>query len=87
MERLKRTIAPLALRLFAEYPILTLTGPRQSGKTTLVRDLFPDKPYANFEKPDVRAFFESDPNAFIASYPDGAIFDEIQRVPLLSSYL
>lgn len=82
-----RTIAPLALGLFDKYPILTITGPRQSGKTTLVKTLFPEKPYVNFEKPDIREFFESDPNGFLSSYPDGAIFDEIQRVPQLSSYL
>lgn len=87
MDIVNRTIAPLALRLFNQYPILTITGPRQSGKTTLVKTLFPEKPYVNFEKPDIREFFESDPNGFLASYPDGAVFDEIQRVPQLSSYL
>jgi len=87
MKVLQRSISPVALQLYAQYPILTITGPRQSGKTTLVQTLFPQKPYVNFEKPDTREFFESDPNGFLASYPDGAIFDEIQRVPQLSSYL
>ncbi len=87
MPAIDRTIAPLALSLFAQYPVLTITGPRQSGKTTLVRHLFKDKPYVNFEKPDVREFFESDPNGFLDSYADGAVFDEIQRVPQLTSYL
>jgi uncharacterized protein len=53
----------------------------------MVRQSFPGLPYVNFEKPDVREYFDSDPNAFLAKYGDGAVFDEIQRVPKLSSYL
>jgi predicted AAA+ superfamily ATPase len=82
-----RTIAPIARDLFSRYPVLTITGPRQSGKTTLARNLFPEKPYVNFERPDTREFFESDPVRFMARYPDGAIFDEIQRVPELTSWI
>lgn len=56
-------------------PILTITGPRQSGKTTLCRMVFPDKPYVNLERPDVRRFAVEDPLGFLANYPDGAILD------------
>jgi len=69
------------------YPVATLTGPRQSGKTTLCRMLFPDKPYLNLEALDVREFALSDPRGFLAEIPDGAILDEVQRVPDLFSYL
>ena len=70
-----------------KYPIVTLTGPRQSGKTTLCRTVFPDKPYASLEAPDLRAFAREDPRGFLADFPDGAVLDEIQRVPDLLSYL
>lgn len=69
------------------YPVLTLTGPRQSGKTTLCRMLFPDKPYLNMEAGDTREFATEDPRGFLAQVPDGAILDEVQRVPDLASYL
>lgn len=83
-----RALAPLLLQLFKQYPILTLLGPRQSGKTTLVKYLFPDKPYVNLEAPDIRALAASDGRAFIERYrQEGAIFDEIQRVPELLSYV
>ena len=68
-------------------PVVTLTGPRQSGKTTLCRMAFPDKPYANLELPDVRDFALSDPRGFLAAYPDGAVLDEVQRAPDLLSYI
>ena len=71
----------------AQYPVVTLTGPRQSGKTTLCRAAFPQKPYVNLESPDIREFARNDPRGFLASYPDGAILDEIQRTPELPSYL
>ncbi len=66
---------------------MVITGPRQSGKTTLVRAVFPDKPYVSLEDLDVRSFAENDPRSFLAGYPDGAIFDEVQRCPDLFSYL
>ena len=69
------------------WPCITLTGPRQSGKTTLWRALFPDHPYETLESPDVRAFAEEDPRAFLAQFPRDAVLDEIQRVPELPSYL
>jgi hypothetical protein len=67
--------------------VLVLTGPRQSGKTTLARRLFPRLPYATLESPDVRALAADDPRAFLARYPQGALLDEVQRAPELFSYL
>lgn len=69
-----------------KYPIVTILGPRQSGKTTLVKKAFDHLPYVNLENIENRVLAKNDPNSFIAKYPNGAIFDEIQRVPdLLSS--
>lgn len=82
-----RTLQPYLLALASQYPVVTVTGPRQSGKTTLCRAAFPDKPYANLESPDTRQFAIGDPRAFLAQFPDGAILDEIQRAPELLSYL
>ena len=82
-----RTILPELLDTAQHYPVVGLMGPRQSGKTTAVLSAFADKPYANLEEPDVRLLAESDPRGFLDRYPDGAIFDEIQRVPALLSYI
>lgn len=71
----------------ASFPVITVTGPRQSGKTTLCRMAFPDMVYVNMERPDLRTFAIEDPQGFLANYPDGAIFDEIQRVPALLSWI
>ena len=60
------------------YPILAVTGPRQSGKTTLLKTLFPDYRYVSLENPDVRDFALKDPNGFLAEYNDQVIFDEVQ---------
>ena len=68
-------------------PSITVTGPRQSGKTTLCRATFPDHPYRSLEAPDDRAFAIEDPRAFLAQLPDGAVIGEVQRVPDLLSYL
>ena len=68
-------------------PSITLTGPRQSGKTTLCRAVFSDHPYCSLEAPDDRAFAQEDPRAFLGQYPRGAVLDEVQRVPELLSYL
>lgn len=84
---IEREIAPHLLGLFGQYPIVTVTGPRQSGKTTLCRSAFPDLAYANLEDPDAREFAESDPRRFLAQFGDGAVLDEIQRVPSLLSYI
>jgi predicted AAA+ superfamily ATPase len=67
--------------------IVSLVGPRQSGKTTLARALFPEKPYVSLEDPDVRAYATEDPRGFLGDHKEGAILDEIQRTPQLLSYL
>ena len=82
-----REITPCLVELFGKYPFVTVTGPRQSGKTTLCRAAFPHLQYANLEAPDLREFAESDPRGFLAQLGGGAILDEIQRVPILLSYL
>ena len=82
-----REIAPHLLRLFGQYPFVTVTGPRQSGKTTLCRSVFGHLAYANLEAPHVRRLAEDDPRAFLAQFPDGAVLDEVHRVPDLLSYL
>ena len=84
---IEREITPHLVSLFAQYPFVTVTGPRQSGKTTLCREAFPDLDYVNLEAPDAREFAESDSRAFLAQFGEGAIIDEIQRVPGLLSYL
>ena len=82
----QRTLATTARRLARQFPVLTIVGPRQAGKTTLARMTFPDHAYVNLEDPDARALASTDPRGFIARYPDPLILDEIQRVPeLLSS--
>lgn len=69
------------------FKAVTITGPRQSGKTTLARMTFQEKAYVSLEPPDMRRMAEEDPRRFLSRYPDGCIFDEIQRVPQLLSYL
>ena len=71
----------------SEYPIVTIVGPRQAGKTTLVRSALPDYTYVNMENPEIRQFATEDPKAFLRQYPQRSIFDEIQRTPQLLSYL
>jgi len=82
-----REMLPALLQASREYPVVTLTGPRQSGKTTLCRMAFPDKPYINLEAPDIRQFAQDDPRGFLATIPEGAILDEIQRTPDIPSYV
>ena len=84
---IKREITPCLVELFEKYPFVTVTGPRQSGKTTLCRVAFPHLKYVNLEAPDQREFAESDPRGFLSHIGEGAILDEIQRVPELLSYL
>jgi len=81
-----RQIANPMLDAFRKYPVVTVTGPRQSGKTTLCRHAF-DLPYVNLEAPDQRQFARQDPRDFLSGFPDGVIIGEIQRVPELTSYL
>ena len=73
--------------LAQQFKAVAIIGPRQSGKTTLAKYVFPEKAYVNFENPDTRLFATEDPRGFLSNYPDGAIFDEAQRVPVLFSYL
>ncbi len=82
-----REITDRLVALFQQYPFVTVTGPRQAGKTTLCRAAFPHLKYVNMEAPDQRLFAESDPRGFLSRLGDGAILDEIQRVPQLLSYL
>lgn len=82
-----RIAAAAARERLAGFPILTITGPRQSGKTTLSRLLAPELPYLSLEDPDTRAFATEDPRAFLRQVGDGAILDEVQRAPELFSYL
>lgn len=84
---IRRNIEQSLRRLASLYPVITLTGPRQSGKTTLCRSVFADKSYFTFEAPDVRARALADPRTFLAGLDRGAVFDEVQRVPDLLSYL
>lgn len=84
---INRAIQSQLLRLWESYPVVTITGPRQSGKTTLARATFPDFRYVSLEKPDIRRVAEADANAFLSSYPPPIIIDEIQRVPQLLSYI
>ena len=82
-----RDIAPVLKSLFQSYPFVTVTGPRQSGKTILCRETFPHLTYINLEAPDEREFAERDPRGLLARIGAGAILDEIQRVPSFLSYL
>ncbi len=84
---IERNITPVLRRLASKYPVITLTGPRQSGKTTLAKSLFSDKPYVTLEDPDTRRYAIDDPRGFLSDYAQGGIFDEIQRAPELVSYL
>src|SRR3954469_10606924 len=84
---IERLLQPRLLDLATRYPVLTLTGPRQSGKTTLSRMAFPDRPYVSLENPGQREFAQEDPVAFFARYQGGAVIDEVQRVPQVFSYL
>ncbi len=74
-------------RLASQYPVVTVTGPRQSGKTTLCRALFPDYPWVNLEPLDTREAVRRDPRGFLAQHADGVVIDEIQNVPDLLSYI
>jgi len=82
-----RDISKELLQQLKEYPVVTLLGPRQAGKTTLARGLLKNYAYVNLETPDVMAFAQEDPRGFLAQYADETIFDEIQRAPHLISYL
>lgn len=85
---IKRKIAKQLLRLSNDYPVLSLTGPRQSGKTTLVKELFSETHrYVSLEDLDTRTYASTDPRGFLKEYDRNVIFDEIQHVPELFSYI
>lgn len=85
---INRSILPNIKTLFEKWPVITVTGPRQSGKTTLCRSAFADLDYVSLEDPDQRAYATEDPRGFLAEHSQGGvIFDEIQRAPELPSYL
>lgn len=86
---IERHLLPILLQRATQYPVVTVTGPRQSGKTTLCRQAFADRPYVNLERPDTRDFARTDPKAFLAQFDTktGVVIDEIQRVPELLSWI
>lgn len=84
---IERALKTKLLEMAAKYPIVTVTGPRQSGKSTLLKTSFPDYKYVSLEDPDMRLFATDDPRGFLATYPDKTVIDEVQRVPSLFSYI
>lgn len=84
---IERTLATKMISLAQKFQVITLSGPRQSGKTTLVKATFPTLPYASLEEPDIRQIALTDPRGFLSNYPTGAILDEIQNTPELFSYI
>ena len=84
---IERTLTSKLIALAQKFQVITLTGPRQSGKTTLVRAVFPALPYVSLEEPDIRQIALTDPRGFLSNYPVGAILDEIQNTPDLFSYI
>jgi predicted AAA+ superfamily ATPase len=83
----KREAVQKIIQLSQSFKAIAITGARQTGKTTLVKELFKEKVYVSLENPDIRNFAIMDPRGFLANYPNGAILDEVQRVPNLFSYL
>ncbi len=83
----ERELTQEVLLAAQQYPVVTITGPRQSGKTTLIRHCFPDKAYVNLEAPDLRELARRDPRAFLGQWSKGVILDEVQHVPELLSYI
>lgn len=84
---IERALASKMISLAQKFQVITLTGPRQSGKTTLVKAAFPTLPYVSLEEPDIRQIALTDPRGFLSNYPAGAILDEIQNTPDLFSYI
>ena len=82
-----RDVEPRLKMLARQFPAIVLTGPRQSGKSTLCQKVFAKLPYVTLESPDVRAFSLEDPRGFLKQFPKGAVLDEIQNSPQLPSYL
>lgn len=87
MEYISRIISDKILEAFPFYSVIIITGPRQSGKTTLCKHLFPDYKYYNLENPSLRDIVHNDPNKFIFDAKSGLIIDEVQHMPELLSYI
>jgi len=86
-EFITRDISAVMLEMYKYFPVLTMTGPRQSGKTTLLRKVFKDLPYYSLENLDIRHFALNDPVGFLNQHPEGMILDEVQNTPDLLSYI
>ena len=84
---IKRDLEEKLRDISKRYSVVMVTGPRQSGKTTLCRKIFKNKPYVLFENMDQREYAHNDPRGFLEQFPDGAVFDEVQKVPHIISYL
>lgn len=84
---IKRELSKKLTLAAKTFPVVAVVGPRQSGKTTLVKIAFPEKAYVSMEDLDMREYAVQDPRGFLSDYPKGAILDEIQRTPELFSYL
>lgn len=84
---IKREAEKKLKKFASEFRAVLLNGPRQSGKTTIAKKTFPDKPYVLLEEPDIRQFAIEDPRRFLAQFPEGAILDEVQKAPELLSYI
>lgn len=84
---IKRIISEKLKKLALKFPVVSVIGPRQSGKTTLVKSVFPKSNYISLEDPDTREFASKDPRGFLATYNKSVIIDEAQRVPELFSYI
>ena len=84
---IEREISPYLKKLIKKYPVITITGPRQSGKTYLAKNTLINYQYVNLEDLEIRSFAKNDPKGFFKKYPGKLIIDEIQRVPELTSYI
>ena len=84
---INRTLASSFSDVFSVLPVITLTGPRQSGKTTLCREMFPELPYVSLEDADTLAEVQADPKAFFNRFPSGVIIDEAHHFPTIFSYI
>ena len=84
---IQRTLSDKLVALSKKFPVVSVIGPRQSGKTTLTRMVFKDYDYSSLEDPDEKEFALSDPKGFLKRFKEGVILDEIQRAPQLLSYI
>ena len=82
-----RNITPKISSLREKFPVITLTGARQTEKTTLLKSIYSDLPYVNLEDIDNRNMANTDPRGFLSNFPNGAVIDEVQQVPTLFSFI